>query len=83
METKNVNASEREQLSFQVGFIMAAIDYNMVNCDVVEGFETICKEIVLDKGYIRKGMQHYATESNLIIGNKEIHNILNEYEMKE
>ncbi|MES5837968.1 hypothetical protein [Bacillus cereus group sp. MG11] len=83
METKNVNASDREQLSFQVGFIMAAIDYNMVNCDVVEGFETICKEIVLEKGFIQKGIQHYATESNLIIGNDEMHNILNEYEMKE
>lgn len=83
METKNVNASEREQLSFQLGFIMAAIDYNMVNCDVVEGFETICKEIVLDKGFIQKGMQHYATESNLIIGHEDMQNILNEYEMKE
>lgn len=83
METEKLNASEREQLSFQVGFIMAAIDYNMVNCDVVEGFETICKEILLNKEFVQKGMQHYATESNLIIGNEEIHNILNEYEMKK
>lgn len=83
METEKLNASEREQLSFQVGFIMAAIDYNMVNCDVVEGFETICKEILLNKEFVQKGMQHYATESNLIIVNEEMHNILNEYEMKK
>ncbi|MFJ8528545.1 hypothetical protein [Bacillus sp. NPDC094106] len=83
METEKLNASERERLSFQVGFIMAAIDNAMVNYDVVKGFETICKEIILDKDCIQKGMRHYATENSIGLADEDMLNIMEEYELKE